>query len=74
MKVCDIIFHLASEISIPYSYINPAGFFKTNVLGVLNILEAARILKPERIIHTSTSEVYGTAKYILIDEDHPKNI
>ncbi|MFX1283456.1 MAG: SDR family NAD(P)-dependent oxidoreductase [Promethearchaeota archaeon] len=71
MKGCSIVFHLAALISIPYSYSNPVGFFKTNVLGTLNVLETARKLRIERILHTSTSEVYGTAQYVPMDEKHP---
>ncbi len=71
MKGCDIIFHLSSVISIPYSYVNPVGYFDTNVIGAMNVLEASRKLKIERILHTSTSEVYGTAQYIPMDEKHP---
>jgi len=66
----DIIFHLAALISIPYSYITPRSFIDTNVLGTLNILEAAKKATCSRIIFTSTSEVYGTAKTIPITEDH----
>ena len=71
MKKCDIVFHLSSLISIPYSYENPTAYFETNVNGVLNILEASRKLGIERILHTSTSEVYGSAQYVPMDEEHP---
>jgi NAD dependent epimerase/dehydratase len=68
---CEIVLHLAALISIPFSYISPAAFVSTNVTGTLNILEAARAGGVQRIVCTSTSEVYGTARYVPIDEDHP---
>ena len=71
MKDVDIVFHLAALIAIPYSYQTPESYVSTNIGGTLNILQAARRLKPERIIFTSTSEVYGTARYVPIDENHP---
>ncbi|HEX4947398.1 MAG TPA: SDR family NAD(P)-dependent oxidoreductase [Blastocatellia bacterium] len=71
MKDCDVVFHLGALIAIPYSYAHPREVVETNVMGTLNILEAARITKPSRVIHTSTSEVYGTAQYIPINETHP---
>ena len=67
----DIIMHLAALISIPYSYYSPDSFVDTNIKGTLNILQAAREQKTTRILVTSTSEVYGTAKYTPIDENHP---
>lgn len=68
----SIIFHLAALISIPYSYVSPESFFETNTKGTLNILQASRYFKKiDRILITSTSEVYGTAKYAPIDENHP---
>ena len=67
----EVIFHLAALIAIPYSYHAPSSYVRTNVEGTLNILQAARELKVERIVHTSTSEVYGTARYVPIDEAHP---
>ena len=67
----DIILHLAALIAIPYSYIAPASYVDTNITGTLNICQAALAHKVRRVIHTSTSEVYGTAKYIPIDENHP---
>ncbi len=70
-KKVDIIFHLAALIAIPYSYIAPASYIETNVTGTLNICQAALENNCERIIHTSTSEVYGTAQYVPIDEKHP---
>lgn len=71
MKGVDMVFHLAALIAIPYSYISPSSFVKTNVEGTLNVLQAALDNDLERLIHTSTSEVYGTAKYVPIDEGHP---
>jgi NAD dependent epimerase/dehydratase len=67
----EIVFHLAALIAIPYSYIAPQAYVETNVLGTLNVLEAARQHGTERIVHTSTSEVYGTALTMPIDESHP---
>lgn len=72
MKDCSIVFHLAALIAIPFSYHSPDSYIDTNVKGTLNILQAARDLGLERILITSTSEVYGTAKYIPIDENHPR--
>ena len=72
-KNCEIIFHLAALISIPYSYESPRTYVSTNVIGTLNILEAARTNKIKKVVITSTSEVYGSAKYIPIDENHPLN-
>ena len=71
VKNCDIVFHLAALIGIPYSYIAPGRYVDTNIKGTLNILQASREEGVEKIIHTSTSEVYGTAKYVPIDENHP---
>ncbi len=71
MKGCDMVFHLAALIAIPYSYHSPATYVDTNVKGTLNVLQAARELDVEKVIHTSTSEVYGTAKFVPITEDHP---
>ncbi len=67
----DAVFHLAALIAIPYSYKSPAAYVRTNVEGTLNILEACRVKGIERVIHTSTSEVYGSAQYVPIDEIHP---
>lgn len=67
----DIIFHLGANIAIPYSYLNPRDTIETNILGTLNVLTAAREFEVQKIIHTSTSEVYGTAQYLPIDEKHP---
>ena len=71
MKGIDIIFHLAALIGIPYSYEAPESYVRTNIGGTLNILQAARRLPLERLVFTSTSEVYGTAQYIPMDELHP---
>ena len=70
-KNCDNIIHLAALIGIPYSYHSPRMYLETNAIGTLNILEAAKENKIKHTIHTSTSEVYGTAQYIPIDEKHP---
>lgn len=67
----DIVFHLAALIAIPYSYVAPASYVDTNVKGTLNICQAARDTGVGLVIHTSTSEVYGTAQYVPIDEKHP---
>jgi len=67
----EIVFHLAALIAIPYSYVAPYSYVKTNVEGTLNVLQAARKHECERVLHTSTSEVYGTAQYVPIDEKHP---
>ena len=71
MKGCDAVLHLAALIGIPYSYHSPDTYIDTNIKGTLNILQAARDLDIRRLIHTSTSEVYGTAKFVPITEDHP---
>lgn len=70
-KDVDIIFHLAALIAIPYSYVAPTSYVDTNVRGTLNICQAALDNGCEKVIHTSTSEVYGTAQYVPIDEKHP---
>ncbi len=70
-KDVDVIFHLAALIAIPYSYIAPDSYVDTNIKGTLNICQAAKENGCKRVIHTSTSEVYGTAKYVPIDEKHP---
>lgn len=72
MKDCQIVFHLAALIAIPFSYHSPDSYIDTNVKGTLNILQAAKDLNVERIIVTSTSEVYGTAQFVPITEEHPK--
>ncbi len=71
MREVSTVFHLGALIAIPYSYRNPREVVETNVIGTLNVLAAARDLGTERIVHTSTSEVYGTAQYVPIDEKHP---
>lgn len=68
---CDVVFHLAALIAIPYSYRAPASYVKTNVEGTLNVLEACMDEGVKRLVHTSTSEVYGTAQYTPIGEKHP---
>jgi len=72
MKDCEIVFHLAALIAIPFSYHSPDSYIDTNVKGTLNIVQAAKDLGIERVLVTSTSEVYGTAQYIPIDENHPR--
>ena len=72
MKDIDVVFHLAALIAIPFSYHSPDSYIDTNVKGTLNILQAARNNKPQHLLVTSTSEVYGTAQYVPIDEKHPK--
>jgi NAD dependent epimerase/dehydratase len=67
----DLVFHLAALIAIPYSYVAPDSYVATNVTGTLNLLQAARAAGVQRFLHTSTSEVYGTARYVPIDEAHP---
>lgn len=71
MKECNSVFHLAALIGIPYSYVSPLAYLKTNVEGTYNILEAGRQHGLEQILVTSTSETYGTAQYVPIDENHP---
>jgi len=71
MKDIDIVFHLAALIGIPYSYHSPDSYVDTNIKGTLNILQAARRLKTEKVFQTSTSEIYGTAQYVPMDEGHP---
>jgi len=70
---CETVFHLAALIGIPYSYVSPLAYVRTNVEGTYNILQVARECNVGRIIHTSTSEIYGTAQYVPIDEAHPVN-
>ncbi len=72
MKDIEIVFHLAALIAIPYSYHSPDSYVDTNIKGTLNILQAARDANVEKVLVTSTSEVYGTARYVPIDEEHPK--
>jgi Nucleoside-diphosphate-sugar epimerases len=71
MRDCQIVLHLAALIAIPYSYHSPDTYVDTNVKGTLNILQAARKLGIHKVVHTSTSEVYGTARFVPISEDHP---
>ena len=71
MQGCDVVFHLAALIAIPFSYHSPDSYVDTNIKGTLNVLQAAKRLGTERIMITSTSEVYGTAQYAPIDEKHP---
>lgn len=71
VKQVDVVMHLAALIAIPYSYYSPDSYVDTNIKGTLNVLQAAREQESERILITSTSEVYGTAKYVPIDENHP---
>lgn len=71
MKGCSAVFHLAALIAIPFSYHSPDAYVDTNVKGTLNVLQAARELAVDRVLITSTSEVYGTAQYVPIDEKHP---
>jgi len=71
VKNIEIVFHLGSLIAIPYSYVHPRDVIETNIIGTTNILIAARDNDVEKIVHTSTSEVYGTARYVPIDEEHP---
>jgi len=73
MSGCDTVLHLAALIGIPYSYLAPESYVDTNVTGTLNIVQAATDLGVARVVHTSTSEVYGTAQYVPIDEAHPLN-
>lgn len=71
MQDCDAVFHLAALIAIPYSYHSPDTYVDTNVKGTLNVVQAAHALSVERVVHTSTSEVYGTARFVPITEAHP---
>jgi len=73
MKGADVIFHLAALIGIPYSYESPIAYIKTNAEGTYNVLQAARELAVKKVVHTSTSEVYGTAQFVPISEMHPVN-
>ncbi len=71
MEGCDVVFHLAALVAIPYSYYSPGAYIDTNMKGTFHVLQAARELGTEKIIHTSTSEVYGTARAVPIPETHP---
>ena len=71
MLNCDVVFHLAALIAIPFSYHSPDSYVDTNIKGTLNVLQAAKLLGTSKVLVTSTSEVYGTAQYAPIDENHP---
>jgi NAD dependent epimerase/dehydratase len=71
VKGCELVFHLAALIAIPYSYIAPQSYVTTNVLGTLNVMQACLEEGVQKVVHTSTSETYGTAQYVPIDERHP---
>lgn len=71
MSGCDTVMHLAALIAIPYSYHSPSTYIDTNINGTLNVVQAARDLAVDKVVHTSTSEVYGTARYVPISEEHP---
>ena len=71
MQGRDVVFHLAALVAIPYSYHSPDTYVDTNIKGTLNVVQAARELSVERVVHTSTSEVYGTARFVPITEAHP---
>jgi dTDP-glucose 4,6-dehydratase len=71
MKGCDVVLHLAALIAIPYSYHSPDTYVETNIRGTLNVLQSARALGVQKVVHTSTSEVYGTARFVPISEEHP---
>ena len=71
VKGCDFVFHLAALIGIPYSYVAPSDYVSVNVMGTVNVLQACRDEQTKRLVHTSTSETYGTALYVPIDEKHP---
>jgi len=71
MRDCDAVLHLAALIAIPYSYHSPDTYVETNINGTLNVVQAARDLGVSKVVHTSTSEVYGTAKFVPITEEHP---
>ncbi len=71
VKGKDVVLHLAALIAIPYSYQSPAAYVRTNVEGTLNVMEACKVNEVQKVVHTSTSEVYGSARYVPIDENHP---
>ena len=71
VESCEVVFHLGAQIAIPYSYVNPRDYLETNAIGTLNIAQSALRHEVARVVHTSTSEVYGTARQIPITEDHP---
>ena len=72
MTNCSVVYHLAALIAIPYSYVAPSSYIDTNINGTLNVVQAARDLGVSRVVHTSTSETYGTAQFVPITEDHPQ--
>lgn len=71
MQGCTTVFHLAALIGIPYSYVSPKAYIETNITGTYNVLQASKELGLEQVLVTSTSETYGTARYVPIDEKHP---
>ena len=71
MKDCKVVLNLAALIAIPYSYVSPSAYIDTNIKGTLNLLQTTKELGIKKFIHTSTSEVYGSAQYMPIDEQHP---
>jgi len=71
VKGQNVVFHLGAQVSIPYSYLHPTEVVQTNIMGTLNVMNAAKECQPQLIVHTSSSEVYGTAQYVPIDENHP---
>jgi len=71
LKGCNSVFHLAALIGIPYSYVSPKAYIETNITGTYNVLQASKELGLEQVLVTSTSETYGTARYVPIDEKHP---
>jgi len=71
VKDCEVVFHLAALIGIPFSYVAPSAYVQTNIIGTVNVMEACRLHQTPRLVHTSTSECYGTAQYTPIDEKHP---
>src|SRR3989338_2622383 len=71
VKGCDAVLHLAALIAIPYSYLSPESYIETNIKGTLNIMQASHEFSVRKVVHTSTSEVYGTAQFVPITEEHP---
>ncbi len=71
MEGCDVVFHLAALIGIPYSYVSPSSYVDTNINGTLNVIQSAKELDIKKVIHTSTSETYGSAQFVPIHENHP---
>jgi NAD dependent epimerase/dehydratase len=71
VKDCEVVFHLAALIGIPFSFVAPSAYVQTNIIGTVNVMEACRLHQAPRLVHTSTSECYGTAQYTPIDEKHP---